>query len=151
MPKIEQHQPEINVGLKGEGSEVAPEWIERKGERETVGAVLASWAEGGQGPNTRGGLGRLNRTYFRVRMDGGAVFEIAHEMPEGRKSAARWVLVRQLQDDPVAASAPVATPPAAKPTRATKATAAKAKPAAKKAPARKSQKAKASSARSKKA
>lgn len=113
MPRVEQRQPEIEVGLKGEGAEIAPEWIERKGDREKVMAVLATWAEGGQGPAGRVFANRLNRTFFRVRLESGAIYEIAHELPDNRKSDARWVLVRQLQeeDETASPSAAPARPP----------------------------------------
>jgi hypothetical protein len=117
-------QPEIEVGLTGKGAEVRPEWVELKGNREKVDAVLASWAEGGQGPSGRSFTNRLNRTYFRVRTAGGSVYEIAHELPENRKSAARWVLVQQLQggtETAPASPAPESRPRTAAPKRTSEA------------------------------
>lgn len=106
MPRVEQRQPEIEVGLRGEGAQIEPQWIERKGDRENVAAVLATWAEGGQGPAGRAFANRLNRTFFRVRLQSGAIYEIAHELPENRKADARWVLVRQLQEEDETSGAP---------------------------------------------
>jgi hypothetical protein len=92
---VPQRLPEIEVGLTGEGADVRPDWVERRGEKLSITDVLATWVEGGQGPAGRT-FNRLNRTYFRVRTQGGAVLEIAHEQPEARKSGARWVLIREL-------------------------------------------------------
>jgi hypothetical protein len=96
----EARQPEIKVELTGDGPEVRPDSIELKGKREKVDSVLATWTEGGQGPSGRYFSNRLNRTFFRLRLKDGSVYEIAHELPENRKSAARWVLVQQLQAQP---------------------------------------------------
>ena len=96
----EARQPEIKVDLTGTGAEIRPDSIELKGKQEKVDAVLATWTEGGQGPSGRSFTNRLNRTFFRLRLEDGSVYEIAHELPENRKSAARWVLVQQLQGQP---------------------------------------------------
>lgn len=96
----EARQPEIKVELTGKGAEIRPDSIELKGKQEKVDAVLATWTEGGQGPSGRSFANRLNRTFFRLRLKDGSVYEIAHELPENRKAAARWVLVQQLPGQP---------------------------------------------------
>ncbi|MEX2237432.1 MAG: DUF6504 family protein [Dehalococcoidia bacterium] len=111
MPRATQQRlQEIEVGLTGEGADVQPEWIEVRGQRATVQEVMATWAEGGQGPAGRT-FNRVNRTFFRVRTKAGSVVEVAHEQPEGRKAGTRWVLVRELptqsaqEEDSAAATA----------------------------------------------
>jgi hypothetical protein len=136
----EQRQPEISVSLTGEGPEVRPESFELKGKKEQVDSVLATWTEGGQGPSARFFTNRLNRTFFRVRTREGSVYEIAHELPENRKSAARWVLVQQLNPQPAEEQPPVAAKPkskAAPKPAATRARTTAKKPAAKAASATK--------------
>lgn len=130
----EARQPEIKVELAGEGAEVRPDSVEVGGRREKVDAVLASWTEGGQGPSGRFFSNRLNRTYFRLRLKDGSVYEVAHELPENRKAAARWVLVQQLQAQPAeakpaSASDGKAAKPTPKATSSPRSTAAKPTPA----------------------
>ncbi|MPZ22556.1 MAG: hypothetical protein GEU28_03240 [Dehalococcoidia bacterium] len=105
---------EIQVELSGEGADVSPAVVEIRGNAEKVNEVLATWTEGGQGPAGRVFSRRANRTFFRVRVDGGAVYEIAHELPQQRKGEARWILIQTLQTDDEGAPPPPQPTPKAK-------------------------------------